>query len=75
MMEQIVAARVARNLPGTPTVKSAIMDWGTKLGVAIEFDDGKRHGVRVKIERDDLTMAADLAAEALADWMRGNGRV
>jgi hypothetical protein len=68
-MEQIIAARVLRGLPGNPRINTKLFDMGNQLGVAIEHG-GKRHGVRVKIERDDLTMAADLAAEALAEWMR-----
>jgi hypothetical protein len=69
-MEQIIAARVARNIPPNCTVKVQLMDYAHRLGVAVELPDFTRHAVMVLIERDDLTKAADEAAEALAEWMR-----
>jgi hypothetical protein len=74
MFTKILADRVARNLPANVGVAVELFDYGARLGVAIRtYPEGpgqKRHAVMVLIERDDLTMAADLAAEALSEWLR-----
>lgn len=73
MFSKIISDRVARNLPPNLGVAADLMDYGDKLGVAIRtYPEGpgqRRHAVMVKIERDDLTKAADDAAEALREWL------
>lgn len=70
MFAKILADRVASYLPTGVGVAVDLFDYGTKLGVAIRMADGqRRHAVKVKIERDDLTRAADEGAMALKDWL------
>jgi hypothetical protein len=70
MLDQILAARVARNIPPVANVRVMVLDYGSRLGVAVTLTGGGRHAATVLIERDDLTKAADDAAEALRDWLQ-----
>jgi hypothetical protein len=69
-LNQIVANRVRRQLQHeVAAVMVEPFDYGNALGVAVKLADGTRHAVRVKLEDDDLSAAADKAAAALVEWL------
>jgi hypothetical protein len=72
-LNQILAHRIRDKLETMAEIIVEPFDCGAQLGVAIKFDEARRHAVRVKIEDNDLTKAADEAATALNDWLSDNG--
>jgi hypothetical protein len=70
-LSAIIGRRIAGKL-GPNVICNVIcesFDYGSQLGAAVQLPDGTRHAVRVRVENDDLTAAADLAAEGIADWL------